>query len=308
MTESVPNFEDLGSAETDFFTRHFPSQGYVKLQTTKDLSNAIKIKSILERKLEKDHQSVWFKNKPTLRGHLHGYNVTVEGDIASSNQIGDRSVSLEVSPESNPNLAFELGTEIKFEDDDEVETTYLQASYANDLFNSSIKVESEKDISVTGTGVIHYPNNVYWGLFGKLEQGEEKTDLLWNAKIQFKLPNHSTTVHFDNKTSKLRLNWIQKISEDISFGTYLNLNKLSVSPEFGVGMEKKIEENSCKAKIDIFDKSTNNKEFRLGLSFTRNLTQFHNTQITIGADINARSFLGTAGGDQHSFGFEIKLR
>jgi len=308
---SVPSFDDLGADGSEFFTRQFPSNGFVKLQTKKDLSNAIRIKSTVQRKLEKDHQEVWFKNRPTLRGKIYGLNVTATGKIASSNQIGDRSVSVGITPESTPDLEFELGSEVETVNEDEVETKYAQVSYTNEQFYGSLKVENDEEgTSLNLSGVVQYPENVFWGLDARIKKEEDRTlELGWNAKIQFRLPNHSTTVHFDNKESKLRLNYLQTISESIKFGTYLNINKHLISPEFGVGYEGQVDPvTTSKAKIEIFEKSTNNKEIRLGLSLTRNLNQYHNTQITIGADINARSFLGTPGGDQHSFGFEIKLR
>jgi len=90
----------------------------------------------------------------------------------------------------------------------------------------------------------------------------------------------------------------------------LNINKNFITPEFGVACENQTDpETSIKSKLEIFQKeASNDKEIRLGLSYTRKLTKYHDTQFTIGADINARSFLGTTGGDQHSFGFEVKLQ
>jgi len=111
----------------------------------------------------------------------------------------------------------------------------------------------------------------------------------------------------NNTDAKLQLNWHQSVSDTIKFGTYFNINENLITPEFGVACENEIDpETRIKSKLEVFEKSI--KEYRLGLSYSKKLSQYNDTEVTVGADINARSFLGTTGGEQHSFGFEVKLK
>jgi len=59
---SVPDFDDLGKDGNKFFTRSFPSKGTVEIKTKKDITDAINIKSSVERKMEKNQKLAWFLN------------------------------------------------------------------------------------------------------------------------------------------------------------------------------------------------------------------------------------------------------
>jgi len=59
-----------------------------------------------------------------------------------------------------------------------------------------------------------------------------------------------------------------------------------------------------KAKASIIKKEQ--QELKFSFSHTSKLSS--RTTCTIGADMNAREFLGMKGGDPISFGFEIKLK
>jgi len=195
---SVPNFDDLGENENELFTRSFPSKSHVEISTEQSFSNSIKIKSSVKREIEKGHQNIGFVFNPTFASKIYGLNLLTKGKIVSSSQIGDHSVALEISPEDIPDLAFEIGSEVGAEDRNDPEVSYYgQLSYSTDKVNVNAKVNnSSEGTTLNGSGILQYPENVYWGVNGFVKKGEDKYDFGWDAKIQFAFPKHSTTVFF----------------------------------------------------------------------------------------------------------------
>jgi len=302
---SVPNFDDLGKDGNKFFTRSFPSKGTVEISTEKDITDAINIKSSVERKMNEKESKIGLVFKPSLFTKFYGLNITTAGKIARTNQVGDHTVSVEVSPENFPDLSVEIGEE---ETEDQV-VKYGQIGYSNEIINLSAKAENTNDhTTLSGSGILQWPDNVIWGFNGSMKKEDDKSASYdWNAKIQFAFPKYSTTIFLNNTDAKLQLNWHQSVSDTIKFGTYFNINENLITPEFGVACENEIDpETRIKSKLEVFEKSI--KEYRLGLSYSKKLSQYNDTEVTVGADINARSFLGTTGGEQHSFGFEVKLK
>jgi hypothetical protein len=287
---------------TNFFTRSFPSKSSIKISSEQKISDAINIKSSVSRNGIEKETKIGLGFKPQIVSKFYGFNITAAGKIARTNQTGTHSASVEISHESAPDLTIEIGQE---ENDD---VKYGEISYSNDRVNISAKAEnSDESTNFSGSGILQFPDNVFWGFNGAMKRGEDKSTYEWNAKIQFAFPRYSTTIFFNNELSKLQLNWHQNVTDTIKFGTYFNINENLIIPEFGIACENEIDpETTIKSKLEIFEKTT--KEIRLGLSYSKKLSQYNDTLVTVGADINARSFLGTTGGEHHSFGFEVKLK
>lgn len=99
--------------------------------------------------------------------------------------------------------------------------------------------------------------------------------------------------------------YFQKVTDATTVGTSFSVDRLAAnaSPAASVASEYKYAaDTTVKSKFAV----TPAKDFRLGLALQQNWTSA--STVTIGADLNALSLLGTNKGDAHSFGFEVKLK
>lgn len=96
----------------------------------------------------------------------------------------------------------------------------------------------------------------------------------------------------------------QKLSDAVTFATSFSVDAgKGAAPGATVASEYKYAaDTTLKSKFAV----TPSKDFRVGLAVTHNWNSA--AAVTVGADLNALTLLGTNKGDAHSFGFEIKLK
>jgi len=99
--------------------------------------------------------------------------------------------------------------------------------------------------------------------------------------------------------------YFQKVTDATTLAASFSVDRLHQNPAPAAtvaGEYKYASDTTLKGKFTV----TPTKDFRLALALAQNWTT--STTVTIGADLNALTMLGTNKGDPHSFGFEIKLK
>jgi len=133
---------------------------------------------------------------------------------------------------------------------------------------------------------------------GKFHFTNENATLSLNSKFDFiksKIP----------KDLSLAVLLQHQLSDSIKIATkYTLCSDITVYPTLDTVLEKKVGDDTYKAKISVQNKDQNDLKF----SFSAATKLSTHATVSLGVDISARDFIGPKSSDGTSFGFEIKLK
>ena len=294
-------FADFGKDSSDLLLKGFPISGFKTILDTKT-PNSIAIKTTLSgpEKLSLAVQPTFTcaERNFSLKGE-YSTSSAIEG-TASVTDFGTKGTKFEITGKKAA---------------DNKTSTVAGLGFVNHQFNAKLTGTfpcTEGPASVNVDLVGQYPPSVFWGLNAKYERGEDK-EIEWNPRIQMVAPhNYTVSVLLDRKKDKswdLSWLWFQQISPAVKYSwSFVSNTKANTTPTCTVGGEYKLDDSSTvKARVSVAKPAdATETNLRVGLAWNQILSQ--HTTVTVGADINGSTLLGSKGGADHSLGFEIKLK
>jgi len=300
------NYDKLGAKCNDLLSDQFPAENKFTVKLKNKFDGGFEIDTTLDRSLD-NKESVDVVVKPSYRANfVNSVSLYIKSKFSSNQQ---NKVSATISNFLTPGTSLSVGTKLeKDKEKAEGRTHFGIAGFENEFVDVSGTVESTNgdplDLSVIA--VAQFPPKVYWGINAIKPRLGNK--YFRSGKIHFDCDSFAATVFFDNEdTSQLGLGWHQTIDENTEVATRFNLPETwKQSPSLFAAMSKKVDQkNTVKTKLSVFDNKDKFKEFRIGLSYSSQIS--NSFSCTVGADINARSLVGAKGGNPNSIGFEINL-
>jgi len=314
-------YADIGKEGDDLFSKGFPAANSSKFIWERAPLDGFELKQNVERTLT-DKEQVFFTVEPTFSPNnlfkLKGKYTTKP----------EKEVSLEV------NNLFTQGSLVELGVTEKEKSYYGSLGYVNDKFNFSVKATQPWD--VTKQTPVYNAFGVYKGdpfrsdsknLFGfnasfkktaNIKDNKEvaygpQYDTQLNGKFQF--TEYNTTISLNstfefkkgNAPRELSLSLLmqQYLSDSLKVSSKYTLNSdIQVFPTLDVVLEKKSGEETYKSKISVVSKAQT--ELKFSFAATSKISQ-HAT-FTLGADVNARDFIGPKTAESIGFGFEVKFK
>jgi len=314
-TSNAIAFGDFGKDSSDLLVKGFPTSGFKFIAETKT-PNAIGIKTTVsgpeKLSLTVEPSSAWAATPtPDVQNSAAAWAYAIKGNY-STTSAGEISGAI-------GNLGLK-GTKVEVVSKRDTEAAWastVHGSFVNEYVNvklSGTKPHGPKEPSTVNLDLVaQSPEKVYWGFNGKYSTKKDAAVEL-NARLQLVAPDDSYTIgvllnHQKDSSWDLSWLWYQRITSAVKYSwSFVTNSKANTTPACVVGGEYKLDDASTfRGRVSVA-KPTENAEpnFRVGLAL--NQTVSDHTVVTVGADVNASTFLGLKGGADHSIGFEVKLK
>jgi hypothetical protein len=304
-------YVDLGKAPSDLIGKGFPAAATLKVNHEAQIPYGILFKNAFSTTTD---GKVSLVVEPEYKTKFGDTPVAFKGKWTSADEI-EGSVAFSDLLSSGTELKPWVKKAIV---KDEVEITGgLGISFVNDKVNFNFKTESPSDLSqhkIDASLVIHAPQNLYWGVNAKYVHKEHKPDDPSPLQVQGRLhyqasdkASMTVTYEVDPKSKdkvkhpQLGLTWFQKISDEHTTATSFIIPPGSKAPSCIIASECK-----CEGGTSLKTKVTVSSENRLALAYTLPVSKY--AVATLGMDLNANKLVGSSGGNDHSFGLELKLK
>jgi hypothetical protein len=309
VADPVPTiaYADFGKDAKDLIDKGFPKpEVKILVETTTPNAIALKTTAISSAYIE---DGVSLTVEPEFKWAES--NITIKGKFVTD---GTREASVALADVGAAGTKLEIA-EKRDVSNGEKRSVSLTGSYANEFCNvkatAAIPLYTSAAKTVNVDAVAQWPQRVFWGvngLYTHASVGTEAVSPSWNARVQTVADDYTVALLLENKkSSELTLSWFQKLSNSVKFATTFALSlDATVDPSCTAVGEYKVDAASTvRARLRV-SKPKENTNLRLGLALTQVLSA-HAT-ATIGADVNASNILGLKGGEEHSLGFELKLK
>jgi len=240
---------------------------------------------------------------------LASHNLTVKSKI-----VTDRTLegTVTVADLGTKGTKFELAGKRDAESKHSLATSL---SFVNEFVNvkgtGNFPVYSKDSPSGNLDLVVQYPEQAFWGL--NVKRGLKDTKFEWNSRLQLNDPEngYSISLLLDKKKDSsmdLTWSWFQKVNPSVKYSwAFVTNSKADTTPSCTVGAEYKVDPVSIvRGRLSVARPPNSDPNLRLALALNQTLSD--HVTATIGADVNASSFLGLKGGADHSLGFEVKLK
>jgi len=342
MSRTTP-FADLGKASKDLIETGFPANGTLKVTNEITPLKGLVAKSTLTNDAYGPNADV--KEGPTkpkgvnlvfedtfkfnlgavpvaFKGKAESGKVLLEGSFAFSD-LATPGTEIKPWARRQQNKADKTKFDL---------TGGVQVGYANDLVNLSLKTTTPKDFSkheADFSAVVQYPQGLYWGVNAKYTQEGKKpaaapaagetapsvTETKVEAKSDAKKPYEiGGKIHLvkDDFTFTVGLETPPEKEQTLTFTWGQTLPSAKVATSFVIPREKASPsaivayESKWDDKTTVKSKLTVSKDSRLNIAYTQAVNPF--VTATVGADLNANTLIGVAGGDPNAFGFELSLK
>jgi len=307
-------FGDFGKDSSDLLVKGFPTSGFKFIAETRT-PNAIGIKTTVsgpeKLSLTVEPTSAWAgpptadaaASPPWAYSVKGNYATTSAGEISAGiGNLGVKGAKVEIASKRDTEAAW---------------ASTVTGSFVNEYANvklSGTKPHGPKDPTTANFELVaQSPEKVYWGFNGKYSTKKDAAIEL-NARLQLVAPDDSYTIgvllnHQKDASWDLSWLWYQRITSAVRYSwSFVTNSKANTTPACVVGGEYKLDDASTlRGRLSVAKPSENAEpNFRVGLAL--NQTVSAHTVVTIGADVNASTFLGLKGGADHSMGFEVKLK
>jgi hypothetical protein len=304
------HLEDIGKDAKDLLTESFPIDGSAKITTqTKCLGFVQKVGLLRSLKREKtgvrEVVTAVFEPKYELKDP----KVEISSKVSTAN---DFTVGTTVRDLIGSGSKFEINATTS---DKDGFNGVAAASYKNDTVAIKGKVTypftPKKPIKITSEAVYHHSGfgtNLGVGVDVSLEENIARIFTEGVLSHSSKDAQYKGSVRYDvyDATLLYGLSFFQKISDRNSWAFDISAEDNLSKSTFTAGTEYKVDElTTVKGKWKLV-KNNDKLDYRLGASLKQKVS--HYVTLTVGSDLNPRSFLGSADGEPHSFGLEIKFQ
>jgi len=326
-------YEDIGKEANEFITKGYPNSGLFKIAAETKSPNGVTIKSTGSRSFDFSKDSVEEKLSAEVEPKFKVDNYEFSGKFSTAGEF-EGGLTVDNIGQSGVKLS---GTGIHSDKDGN--SVKGNASFKNDAvaLKGGVTLPFSKTAThtkITGELTVRH-ENLFGGVDVKYDyplpapegkvQSERRLISVKGGYIseeQQAVASLETQINKDKTTSEknpylsiLNMFYLYSISDALKFGFGVSVEKQNLKGiEVHAGTDYKIDKStSVKSKFSFVSASTpDNRDFRIGLAAKQNVSERVN--VTVGADINARSLIGTPGKSTlgntkpHSFGFEIKFQ
>jgi len=330
-------YDDLNKPVTDFFSKPFPAKGLVKVGTeTKSpatVVDTLTLKTTSQRSFGKSGEEIHdITVEPKVL--LTDLGVTLEGKFQTQNYHSFTASKTGVA--KGLKLTTALIRDLHAKTKAQQTTLQLATEFTHDKFFFKVaagvpllegKSEGESEVRpfpIDGSFFVQPVEKVFVGAKYKLQYATGDNGSFSAQEVEFKVTGSKgnsqgfVTGTLDRKAS---LGLTHKLNDNDSVGVLLksefpvapaeSAEKDQVFPSLSVDVAAQRKVSACstfQGKLTFSPPLGNPKKLpgiRLGFGTTKEL--FTGVSATLGADVNVGGFLGN-GGDNHSFGFELKFK
>jgi hypothetical protein len=286
----------------------FPTSGFKVIAETKTPGpNQIAIKTTVsgpeKLSLAVEPSYAWASPAATWAYGLKGSwatNTAREGTV-SFIDLGSKGTKFEVTSKVDAEATWATSGSGAFVNE------YFNAKLTGTLPSAASPATANLDL------VAQLPERVYWGVNAKYANKKEGAVEV-NARLQMVAPDDSYTIgvllnHQKDSSWDLSWLWYQRISYAVKYSwSFVTNSKANTTPSCVVGGEYKVDDvSTVRGRLSVAKPvESADPNFRVALALNQNLSP--HTIVTVGADVNASTFLGLKGGADHSIGFEVKLK
>jgi len=329
------SYEDIGKEANEFITKGYPNSGTFKIAAETQTPNGVTIKSTGTRGFDFKKDSIEEKLSAEVEPKFKVDNYEFSGKFST---LGEFEGGLTVDNIANQGVKLE-GKGIHSDTDGN--SVKGGASFKNDVvaLKGGFKLPFSKTAThtnITGELTLRH-ENLFGGVDVKYDhplpapEGKAQPEYRlislkggYISKEQQAVASLESQRNKDKSTSDknpylsiLNMFYMYSISDALKFGFGVSVEKQNLKGiEVHAATDYKIDKStSVKSKFSFVSSSAStpdNRDFRIGLAAKQNVSERVN--VTVGADINARSLIGTPGKcttgttKPHSFGFEIKFQ
>jgi len=302
-------FEDLGKPADDLIVKGFPAEGSFKISTEVKTDNGVtltttgrrffkagaeNVEAVFEPKFAWAAQNVEFTGKFST-GSEYETGVSVKDLASKGSKLGFTGVQNQKGWSLKPSAEFK----------NDIIAVKATAAWPDDRVAKPLTAEAsavaayEKSVNVGGKATY---------ATGYTAKGAAVEPVLgYSVKAGYLQPLWQAIGSFTQAVGSqiFGATYYQKVTDATTLATSFTVDRLAAvsAPAASVAGEYKYAaDTTLKSKFAV----TPAKDFRLALALQQNWTTA--STVTIGADLNALTLLGTNKGDAHSFGVEIKLK
>jgi len=302
-------YDDLGKQADDLIGKGFPAEGSFKISTETKTENGVTLTTTGRRFFKAGAENVEALFEPKFLWAAQNVEFTGKFSTGSEYETGvnvkdlaGKGSKLAFTGTQNPK-GWSLKPAVEFKND--LVAVKASVTWPDDRVAKAVNAEAtavaayEKSVNVGGkvtyaTGYTARGAAVEPVLGWAVKGGYLQT--AWQAVASFTQGVGSQIVGGT---------YWHKVTDATTVSTTFSVDRLAANaaPAAAVAGEYKYDgETKLKSKFAV----TPAKDFRLGLALEQTWTKA--STVTIGADLNALTLLGTNKGDAHSFGVEIKLK
>jgi len=309
LARMAKHLYDIGKDTQDLLTESYPIDGTIKVSAqAKTFGFAPKV--TLSRTLKKDKANVRETVSAVFepKYEIKEYNLELNGKFTSSHDI---NVGTSVKDIGGKGSKVDLN--IIKTDKDGLNGTAL-ATYKNDALaikgKATYPFSPKKPIVFYAEGVVHHnASNSNAGLGVEVSIEGETAKILGEGVLAHSTHDaqYKALLRYDvyDNTLNWGLSFWQKFNEKNAWAFDIVSEEWGSKTTFAAGAEHKIDDGAVKGKWKVV-KTSDKTDYRFGSSIKKKLSPF--ATAIIGLDLNPRSFLGSAEGEPHTFGIELKLQ
>jgi hypothetical protein len=290
-------FEDVGKTTDDLFAKGFPSGGLFKVGSETKTSNGVTFVTNASRSVKKGAEVIEALIEPKFTIAQHDAELTGKFSTLSNYEVGVSKKNIGVEGSKVSLTANQTAGATRLKIGAEVKQENFSAKAAFDYpFD-----ESEKNpAKVTGSTVLRYSDFI-GGEQITYKLGGDSID--WTVKVGYIQPSYQAIGFYNHhENHDCGVSFFQKVTNALKFAATFKVDRNKKNPPSAqVGADFQYTDViGIKSKLAVAGNS-----FRLGAALSQKWSP--NATVTLGADLNALELLGSAGGEAHSFGLEVKL-
>jgi len=302
-------FDDLGKPADDLLQKGFPAEGSFKISTELKTDNGVSLTATGKRFFKGTDEFVEALFEPKFTWAAQNVEFTGKFSTGSDYETGvsvkdlaGKGSKLSLTGTQNPRgWALKPGAEFKNEN----VATKLQVTVPDDRVakpvNAEVSAVASYEKSYNVGGKVNYATGYTKG------STAVEPAIGWGARAAYIQPLWQAVFGYSQAAGSNVIggSYHQRVSDATTFGSTFWVDQLAPNPAPSASAAAEYRyaaDTTLKSRFLV----TPAKDFRVALALQQNWTSA--STVTIGADLNALTLMGTNKGAAHSFGIEIKLK
>jgi hypothetical protein len=290
-------FEDVGKSADDMFAKGFPSGGLFKVSSETKTSNGVTFTSSASRSVKKGAEVVEAIIEPKFNVNQYDTELTGKFSTLSNYElgVGKKNIGLDGSKLSLTATQAAATTRVKLGFDVKQEQFAIKSSFDYPLDESA-----SNPAKASASAIVRYGDFAIGDQIG-YKLGGDSVD--WSIKVGYFQPSYQVVGNYNHTDNRdCGVSFYQKVTNALRFAAAFKIDRNKKNPPAAqiAADYQYTDVIGLKSKLAI-----SGNAFRLGAALSQKWNS--NATITLGADLNALELLGSAGGEAHTFGLEVKL-